>query len=98
MQRAAQTPGQQPKGSAFFTTVVNTSGLSPIMGACVVQRACDMSGVEPERMTPENLRDMMPALRKGMNIYMSNPDIERALKRLEALLPKVMEDASPGAP
>jgi hypothetical protein len=79
----------------FFDTVVSASGLSMIIAPNVVSRACDMSGIEAEHLSPEHLREMLPALRKGMSIFLSNPEIDRALKRIETLIPKPVEDELP---
>jgi hypothetical protein len=91
--RAARTNADPPKGTAFFDQVVAASCLSPLVASSVVCRACDMTGVEPQRMAPEHLRDVLPALRKGMSIFLSNPEIDRALRRLEPLAPRIVEDA-----
>ncbi|MGA9523960.1 MAG: hypothetical protein WBV82_21040 [Myxococcaceae bacterium] len=93
VERATRTKDDPPKGPAFFDSVVAASCLSPLIAASVVSRACDMSGIQPQRMAPEQLRDVLPALRKGMSIFLSNPEIDRALRRLEALAPRIMEDA-----
>ncbi len=92
VERAARTKDEPPKGAAYFDAVVAASCLSPVIASSVVSRACDMSGVDPQRIAPEQLRDVLPALRKGMSIFLSNPEIDRALRRLEALAPRIVED------
>lgn len=82
-------------GGTFFDTVVAASGLSIIIGPNVVQRACDMSGIEAANLSPEHLREMLPALRKGMSIFLSNPEIDRSCKRIETLIPKPVEEELP---
>jgi hypothetical protein len=92
VQRAAQATGTPPTGSAFFDTVVTTSGLSRLIGPNVVARACDMSGLDAPKLAPEQLEDMLPPLRKAMSVFLGNPEMDRALKRLEALRPRPMEE------
>lgn len=80
----------------FFQTVVAATGLSSIFAASVVRRSCEMAGMEVERLTAQSLRDLMPALRKGLGIFLPNVEVERAMQRLEAMLPRPVEE--PAAP
>ncbi len=93
VERATRTNADPPKEAPFYESVVAASCMSPLVATSVVSRACEMTGVEPQALTPEQLRDVLPALRKGMSIFLTNPEIDRALRRLEALVPRVVEDS-----
>jgi len=76
----------------FFDTVVRSTGLSPVIAAPVVRRCCEMAGMDADVMGPRELGDLMSPLRKGMAMFLSNAEVQTAMRRLEDLRPKPMEE------
>lgn len=76
----------------FFDTVVRSTGLSPVIATSVVRRSCEMAGLDHQNFGPRELGDLLQPLRKGMAMFLSNNEVQTAMRRLEDLRPKPIEE------
>lgn len=69
-------------GTTFLARVAKASGLSELLAANVIARACRRAGVEPEDLSPSTLPTVLPQLEKTLQVFLP-PDA--AATRLSAI-------------
>lgn len=79
----------------FLDSVVRATGLSPVIAIPVVRRSCEMAGLDADALAPRELEDLLPPLRKGMAMFLTNAEVQTSMRRLEGLMPKPVEEAAP---
>jgi hypothetical protein len=92
VERAARGGGARPVAGTFFEELVTMSGLAELVAPNVLERVCEMTGIDAEHLSAAHVGDILRPLRKAMSIFMGNPEMDRALKRLEALCPAPVEE------
>ena len=72
--------------TAFFQRVIDASGLSDVIAAAAVTRACSRAGLDPGRLDGGNLRRALPFLETTLRLYLRDTadDHIEALQRLSA--------------
>ena len=65
--------------------VVEASGLMPLIAPFTVSRLLITADVSPRDMTPADLRRALPALERGLAVYLSEEQLEEAGRRLREL-------------
>jgi hypothetical protein len=70
----------------LFDEVVDASGLAQVIAPFAISRLLVSAGVlPPQDVTPEGLRDALPALEEGLAAYLRDEALEQAVTRVRAL-------------
>lgn len=70
----------------LFDEVVDASGLAQVIAPFAISRLLVSAGVvPPQDVTPESLRDALPALEEGLAAYLRDEGLEQAVSRVRAL-------------
>lgn len=72
-------------GSAFFEQVVAASGLSEVLGASVIQRACERVGLRPDEVSPATLGRALPEIDRRLRLFLSPMEALTGLNSIAAL-------------
>ncbi|MBI2393393.1 MAG: response regulator [Deltaproteobacteria bacterium] len=57
-------------GTTFLARVAAASGLSELLAANVIARACRRAGVEPQDLSPSTLSSVLPQLEKTLQVFL----------------------------
>ncbi len=71
--------------ASLFDEVVAASGLAELIAPFTVSRLLVAADVTPSELTREDLAQAMPHLERGLAVYLSPDELERALGNLRAL-------------
>ena len=71
--------------TTLFEELVSCSGLAPLLAADVMNRVCVREGVEPATLTREQLMAVLPAIEKGLRLYLGPVALKMSMQRLRAL-------------
>lgn len=98
LSRARNAPGQrlapttpergevaEASGSAFFDRVVSASGLSEVLGASVIRRACERVGLRADELTPSTLSRALPEIERRLRLFLAAVDARSGLTSITAL-------------
>lgn len=98
LSRARNAPGQRvapttpepdevvgASGSVFFDQVVSASGLSEVLGASVIRRACERVGLRADELTPSTLARALPEIERRLRLFLPPVAARSGLSSIAAL-------------
>lgn len=83
--------------SAVFERVVELCGFSAFVGPGAVRRSLAEAGCEEDTSSPEAFRRALPALRRRLEVYVSESDASDRIARIERYLDSLGTGAERGA-
>ena len=69
----------------IYDELLACCGLAPLLAADVIARACAREGVNAQTMTRGELVTALPAIEKGLKLYLGPTALKLSLQRLRAL-------------
>ena len=86
---AAPAPAPAPSAGAMpgalFEALVARCGLSPVIAASTMTRACRKAGVDPQLLTTASLTRALPTIRDMLHIFLDAQEAERRIQSIQAL-------------
>ena len=70
---------------ALFEALVARCGLSPVIAASTMTRACRKAGVDPQLLTTTSLTRALPTIRDMLHIFLDAQEAERRIQSIQAL-------------
>ena len=71
--------------ASIFDEVVRATGLVELIAPFTVSRLLVSADVNPQGMTREDLVRALPALERGLAVYLDDAGLARAVERIRAL-------------
>lgn len=69
----------------LFDQVVEASGLNALVGRFTVSRLLLRADVQPDALDPAGLARALPEIERGIRVYLTDEEAQRASERLRAL-------------
>lgn len=69
----------------LFDQVVEASGLNALVGRFTMSRLLLRADVQPDALDPEGLARALPEIERGIRVYLTDEEAQRASERLRAL-------------
>ena len=69
----------------LFDQVVEASGLNELVARFTVSRLLLRADVEPGSLDPAGLARALPEIERGIRVYLTDEEVQRAAERLRAL-------------
>ena len=69
----------------LFDEIVAASGLNEVVAPYTVSRLLLRADANPESLTQDDLARALPELERGISVYLTDDEAERAFARLRAL-------------
>ncbi|OJT23185.1 hypothetical protein BO221_20160 [Archangium sp. Cb G35] len=82
---AAPAPPTGAMPGALFEALVARCGLSPVIAASTMTRACRKAGVDPQLLTVASLTRALPTIRDMLHIFLDAQEAERRIQSIQAL-------------
>ncbi|WNG59810.1 response regulator [Archangium gephyra] len=82
---AAHAPSTGAMPGALFEALVARCGLSPVIAASTMTRACRKAGVDPQLLTVASLTRALPTIRDMLHIFLDAQEAERRIQSIQAL-------------
>ncbi|HEX5749641.1 MAG TPA: response regulator [Archangium sp.] len=82
---AAPSPSTGAMPGALFEALVARCGLSPVIAASTMTRACRKAGVDPQLLTAASLTRALPTIRDMLHIFLDAQEAERRIQSIQAL-------------
>ncbi|AKJ05977.1 response regulator receiver domain-containing protein [Archangium gephyra] len=82
---AAPAPSAGALPGALFEALVARCGLSPVIAASTMTRACRKAGVDPQLLTATSLARALPTIRDMLHIFLDAQEAERRIQAIQAL-------------
>jgi hypothetical protein len=70
---------------ALFDRVVEASGLNEVVARFTVSRLLLRADVQPDALDPAGLARALPEIERGIRVYLTDEEAQRASERLRAL-------------
>ncbi|WP_052518318.1 response regulator [Archangium violaceum] len=81
----APAPPSGAMPGALFEALVARCGLSPVIAASTMTRACRKAGVDPQLLTVASLTRALPTIRDMLHIFLDAQEAERRIQSIQAL-------------
>lgn len=81
----APAPSASAMPGALFEALVARCGLSPVIAASTMTRACRKAGVDPQLLTTTSLTRALPTIRDMLHIFLDAQEAERRIQSIQAL-------------
>ena len=82
---SAPAPSAGAMPGALFEALVARCGLSPVIAASTMTRACRKAGVDPQLLTATSLTRALPTIRDMLHIFLDAQEAERRIQSIQAL-------------
>ncbi|MFY0529799.1 response regulator [Archangium gephyra] len=82
---SAPAPSAGAMPGALFDALVARCGLSPVIAASTMTRACRKAGVDPQLLTATSLTRALPTIRDMLHIFLDAQEAERRIQSIQAL-------------
>jgi DNA-binding response OmpR family regulator len=87
---AVKTPTSRPSRTGLgavrlFDQVVARSGLSSVIAATTITRACRRANVEPEHLDVTSLVQCLPSIREALRVFLTEHETRRCMAEIEEL-------------
>ncbi|MFE8596527.1 response regulator [Archangium violaceum] len=82
---ASHAPSTGAMPGALFEALVARCGLSPVIAASTMTRACRKAGVDPQLLTVASLTRALPTIRDMLHIFLDAQEAERRIQSIQAL-------------
>lgn len=69
----------------LFEELLSGCGLSPLLAADVIGRVCAREGIEPVKLTQQQLAAALPAIEKALKLYLGPIALKMSMQRLHAI-------------
>ncbi len=70
---------------SLFDEAVRASRLSELLAPYAMTRLLVRGGANPQKLTPETLREALPEIEEGLAVYLPREEIAAAIDELRAL-------------
>jgi DNA-binding response OmpR family regulator len=74
-----------PEAGALLERVVARSGLSPVIAASTISRACRRASVEPQQLSPVSLAQALPFIRDALRVFLTEHETRQRMADIEEL-------------